>query len=52
MRLRSREPDWRSVIALPDFPRYRNLHTETMDSLRAAQIEVWWVHADSTVTLP
>ena len=52
MRLRSREPDWHSVIALPNFPRYRNLHTETMDSLRAAQIEVWWVHADGTVTRP
>ncbi|GAA5122480.1 hypothetical protein [Haloechinothrix salitolerans] len=52
MRLRSREPDWRSVIALPDLPRYRNLHAETVDSLRAARIEVWWVHADGTVDLP
>ncbi len=40
MRLRSKEPTWRSVIALPDFPRYRNLHAETMGSLSAAQIEV------------
>jgi len=51
MRLRGREPAWRSVIALPDFPRYRNLHAETKDSLKAAQIEVWWVHADGTVNL-
>lgn len=51
MRLRGREPAWRSVIALPDFPRYRNLHIETKDSLNAAQIEVWWVHADGTVNL-
>ena len=25
MRLRGKEPEWRSVIALPDFPRYREL---------------------------
>lgn len=43
MRLRGKEPTWRSVIALPDFPRYRDLHTETAGSLAAAQIEVWWV---------
>ncbi|MFD5826907.1 hypothetical protein [Lentzea sp. NPDC060358] len=52
MRLRGREPSWRSVIALPDFSRYRNLHAETADSLTAAQIEVWWVHQDGTVDLP
>jgi len=43
MRLRGKEPTWRSVIALPDFPRYRDLHAETAASLAAAQIEVWWV---------
>lgn len=43
MRLRGKEPGWRSVIALPDFPRYRILHTETTGSLVAAEIEVWWV---------
>jgi len=43
MRLRGKEPTWRSVIALPDFPRYRDLHAETFGSLAAAQIEVWWV---------
>ncbi len=43
MRLRGNEPGWRSVIALPDFPRYRDLHTETVGSLVAAGIEVWWV---------
>ena len=49
MRLRGREPAWRSVIALPDFPRYRKLHAETVRSLEAARIEVWWVHADGSV---
>lgn len=43
MRLRSKEPAWRSVIALPDFSRYRDLHAETLGSLAAAQIDVWWV---------
>ena len=52
MRLRGKEPDWRSVIALPDFPRYRDLHAETSNSLAAAQIEVWWVHADGAVSRP
>jgi hypothetical protein len=43
MRLRGKEPSWRSVIALPDLPRYRDLHAETVGSLAAAGIEVWWV---------
>jgi Holliday junction resolvase-like predicted endonuclease len=43
MRLRGKEPTWRSVVALPNFPRYRDLHSETAGSLAAAQIEVWWV---------
>ena len=46
MRLREKESSWRSVIVLPDFPRYRNLHSETSSSLEAAQIEVWWVNQD------
>ena len=49
MRLRGREPEWRSVIALPDFPRYRTLHSETTGSLTAAAIEVWWVDAQGRV---
>jgi Holliday junction resolvase-like predicted endonuclease len=52
MRLRGKEPTWRSVLALPDFPRYRDLHAETVGSLTAAQIEVWWVHTDGTVSQP
>jgi Holliday junction resolvase-like predicted endonuclease len=52
MRLRGKEPAWRSVIALPDYPRYRDLHSETDGSLAAAQIEVWWVEADGKVSLP
>lgn len=43
MRLRGKEPTWRSVIVLPDFPRYRELHAQTVGSLNAAQIEVWWI---------
>lgn len=43
MRVRGKEPTWRSVIVLPDFPRYRELHSQTVGSLSAAQIEVWWI---------
>ena len=52
MRLRGKEPAWRSVIALPDFPRYRDLHAETAGSLAAAQIEVWWVDQTGAVHRP
>lgn len=52
MRLRGKEPTWRSVIALPDFPRYRDLHTETAGSLAAAEIEVWWVDQTGAVRRP
>lgn len=51
MRLRGRKPDWRSVIALPEFPRYRDLHADTAPSLDAAGIEVWWVDAQRNVAL-
>jgi Holliday junction resolvase-like predicted endonuclease len=49
MRLRGKEPEWLSVIALPDFPRYRELYPETSGSLAAAQIAVWWVSQDGIV---
>ncbi|GAB3488165.1 hypothetical protein [Flexivirga lutea] len=52
MRLRGREPAWSSVIALPNFPRYRDLHAQTAGSLAAAKIEVWWVSEDGEVTRP
>lgn len=52
MRLRDKEPAWRSAIALPDFPRYRSLHSETSGSLAAAGIEVWWVGQTGTVDCP
>lgn len=52
MRLRGKEPGWRSVIALPDFPRYRALCAETAGSLAAAHIEVWWVDQAGTVHRP
>lgn len=49
MRLRGKEPSWRSVMALPDFPRYRTLHSETVGSLEAAGIDVWWVDRTGAV---
>lgn len=49
MQLRGKEPEWRSVIALPDFPRYRSLYAQTSGSLHAAQIEIWWVSARGTI---
>ena len=52
MRLRNKEPDWRSVIALPDFRRYRDLHAETAESLQVAQIEVWWIDQTGAVHWP
>jgi Holliday junction resolvase-like predicted endonuclease len=52
MRLRGKEPGWRSVIALPDFPRYRDLQAETAGSLAAAQIEVWWLDQAGAVHRP
>ncbi|WP_107767029.1 hypothetical protein [Nocardioides terrigena] len=52
MRLRGKEPTWGSVIALPDFPRYRDLHAETAGSLAAAQIDVWWVDQTGAVHRP
>ncbi|GAB2664629.1 hypothetical protein GCM10009743_45970 [Kribbella swartbergensis] len=52
MRLRGKEPTWRSVIALPDFPRYRDLHSETVASLEAAGVEVWWVDRTGALHRP
>lgn len=52
MRLRGKEPEWRSVIALPDFPRYRDLHAETVGSLAAARIDVWWLDEAGAVHRP
>jgi Holliday junction resolvase-like predicted endonuclease len=51
MRLRGKEPHWQSAIALPECQRYRDLYGEVTASLSAAQIDVWWVHADGTVEL-
>jgi hypothetical protein len=50
MRLRGREPEWKSCIALPDFPRYRDLYAETSGSLIAAEIAVYFVREDGSVT--
>jgi hypothetical protein len=50
MLTRSGRPHARSVIALPDFPRYRDLFKETAGSLQKCSIEVWWVSEDGDVT--
>lgn len=49
MRLRARRPELLSVVALPDFPRYRALFSETHASIEAAGIQLWWVHASGAV---
>ena len=49
MRLRTRQPDYVSAIALPDFPRYRNLFDETASPLAACAIHMLWVHQDGSV---
>lgn len=49
MRLRHREPGFNTVIALPDVPRYRDLHVQSRACLVAAGIRVWWVSADGAV---
>lgn len=51
MKVRTREPETRSVICFPDFPVYRRLWTETGSSLAAAGIEVWIVAADGAVSI-
>jgi hypothetical protein len=49
MLTRSRRPQHRSVVALPDFRRYRELFRETAGPLQLTSIEVWWVQQDGTV---
>ena len=51
-RLRSKQPDMQSVIALPNFPRYRTLFEQTHGSLEASGVQVWWVAPDGQVTKP
>jgi len=48
---RTKMPEARSVIALPDFPRYRTLFRDTASQLRKCEIELWWVAIDGTVTV-
>jgi hypothetical protein len=48
---RTKMPEARSVIALPDFPRYRALFRDTTSQLRRCEIELWWVAIDGTVTV-
>jgi hypothetical protein len=50
MLTRSHMPQARSVIALPDFPRYRDLFRDTAESLQKCGIEVWWVGKEGGVT--
>lgn len=46
---RSRRPNDRAVIALPDFPKYRDICAETSGSLDSCGVEVWWVSATGDV---
>lgn len=48
---RTKMPEVRAVIALPDFPRYRALFRDTESELRKCEIELWWVAIDGTVTV-
>jgi hypothetical protein len=48
---RTKMPEARSVIALPDFPSYRALFRNTASQLRKCEIELWWVVIDGTVTV-
>jgi hypothetical protein len=50
MLTRSRRPQARSIIALPDFPRYRDLFRETAGSLENCEIELWRVSKEGSVT--
>ena len=50
MKLRGKQPDVQSVVALPDFLRYRTLYAETKSSLDAAGISIWWVDSQQAVT--
>jgi hypothetical protein len=50
MLTRSRLPQARSAIALPDFPRYRDLFDETAEYFEKCGIELWWVSKEGEVT--
>lgn len=52
MRLRTRHPTYISVVALPDFQRYRTLYADTKSSLDASGIQVWWIHETGAVERP
>lgn len=49
MKLRVAQPSWLSVMAFPDFPKYRRLYAQTSTPLAAAGIEVWLVSVDGTI---
>jgi Holliday junction resolvase-like predicted endonuclease len=49
MLTRSRRPRDQAVIALPDFPRYRKLYSESAGSLQQCAIELWWVSENGAV---
>lgn len=49
MKLRVAQPSWQSVMAFPDFPRYRRLYAATAAPLAAAGIEVWLVSQDGVI---
>lgn len=50
LRLRTKHPDDRVVIAFPDMTRYRNLASETTAPLHKVGIETWFVTESGEVT--
>jgi hypothetical protein len=50
MVIRTQQPGVRAVIAVPDFPRYRELHRQTAGQLQKCEIELWWVTREGNVT--
>ncbi|TCJ31053.1 DUF7669 domain-containing protein [Nocardioides jejuensis] len=49
MKLRVAQPSWLSVMAFPDFPKYRSLHAKTAAPLAAAGIEVWVISSEGAI---
>ena len=49
MKLRTKAPEMRSVLAFPMFQTYQGLYADTACSLAACGIEVWWVYMDGAV---
>ncbi|MFC7247619.1 hypothetical protein ACFQO7_34585 [Catellatospora aurea] len=49
MLLRDANPNFESLMVLPDYPRYRDLALRTADSRAAAAIHIAFVKPDGTL---